>query len=207
MNLPNKLTMMRLFLVPVFVALVFLEIGEFARFNDFIAFAVFAIASFTDYLDGHLARKWNMVTDFGKLFDSAADKLLCGSALMVLIYVFTAVCTDVFEPFVMGAFAICVTVFAVVIICRELFMTAFRSVAASKNVIIAADMPGKIKTVAQMLGICALLLVPDLMFINHTAAIVLFIIGFVGLAFGTLMAVLSCVLYLRKYPQVFSETK
>ena len=192
--------MMRLFLVPVFVALVFLEIGEFARFNDFIAFAVFAIASFTDYLDGHLARKWNMVTDFGKLFDSAADKLLCGSALMVLIYVFTAVCTDVFEPFVMGAFAICVTVFAVVIICRELFMTAFRSVAASKNVIIAADMPGKIKTVA-------LLLVPDLMFINHTAAIVLFIIGFVGLAFGTLMAVLSCVLYLRKYPQVFSETK
>lgn len=169
---------------------------------------MFAIASFTDYLDGHLARKWNMVTDFGKLFDSAADKLLCGSALMVLIYVFTAVCTDVFEPFVMGAFAICVTVFAVVIICRELFMTAFRSVAASKNVIIAADMPGKIKTVAadawymQRCSSC-----PISCFINHTAAIVLFIIGFVGLAFGTLMAVLSCVLYLRKYPQVFSETK
>ena len=87
--------MMRLFLVPVFVALVFLEIGEFARFNDFIAFAVFAIASFTDYLDGHLARKWNMVTDFGKLFDSAADKLLCGSALMVLIY---GVCRSDYMP-------------------------------------------------------------------------------------------------------------
>lgn len=103
MNLPNKLTMLRLILIPVFVVFVFLEVGVLARFNNFIAFGIFAIASFTDYLDGHIARKYNMVTDFGKLFDSAADKLLCGSALMLLIYMFAAG----------GAFAVCITVFSV----------------------------------------------------------------------------------------------
>ena len=207
MNIPNKLTMLRLFLVPVFVVLVFLEVGEFAKFNDFIAFGVFAIASFTDYLDGHLARKWNMVTDFGKLFDSAADKLLCGSALMLLIYIFSSVCTNVFAPGIMSIFTICITVFTVIIICREMFITAFRSVAASKDIIIAADMPGKIKTVAQMVGILVIMLVPDMMFINTTVATVFFIIGFAALAFGMLMAVISCVLYICKYPSVFSEGK
>ena len=207
MNIPNRLTMLRLFLVPVFVVLVFLEVGEFAKFNDFIAFGVFAIASFTDYLDGHLARKWNMVTDFGKLFDSAADKLLCGSALMLLIYIFASVCTNVFEAEIMGVFTICITVFTVIIICREMFITAFRSVAASKDIIIAADMPGKIKTVAQMIGILVILLVPDMMFINTTVATVFFIVGFAALAFGMLMAVISCILYICKYPSVFSEGK
>ena len=197
MNLPNKLTMLRLILIPVFVVFVFLEVGVLARFNNFIAFGIFAIASFTDYLDGHIARKYNMVTDFGKLFDSAADKLLCGSALMLLIYMFAA---D-------GAFAVCITVFSVVIICRELFMTAFRSVAASKGIVIAADMPGKIKTVAQMIGILALLIVPDLAAINDVATTVVFYVGFVALAFGMLMAVISCVLYLCKYPSVFSESE
>lgn len=197
MNLPNKLTMLRLILIPVFVVFVFLEVGVLARFNNFIAFGIFAIASFTDYLDGHIARKYNMVTDFGKLFDSAADKLLCGSALMLLIYMFAAG----------GAFAVCITVFSVVIICRELFMTAFRSVAASKGIVIAADMPGKIKTVAQMIGILALLIVPDLAAINDVATNVVFYVGFVALAFGMLMAVISCVLYLCKYPSVFSESE
>ncbi|MBQ7227948.1 MAG: CDP-diacylglycerol--glycerol-3-phosphate 3-phosphatidyltransferase [Clostridia bacterium] len=206
-NLPNKLTMLRLLLVPVFVALVFLEVGEFAKFNDFIAFGVFAIASFTDFLDGYIARKWNMVTDFGKLFDSAADKLLCGSALILLIYVFSSVCYLLFDLTVAPAFVILITVFTVVIICREMFMTAFRSLAASKNIIIAADMPGKIKTVAQMIGIMAMLLVPDLVYINSAVAMVFFIIGFACLAFGTLMAILSCVLYICKYPSVFKEDK
>lgn len=198
--------MLRLFLVPVFVVLVFLEVGTFALFNDFVAFGVFAIASFTDYLDGHLARKLNMVTDFGKLFDSAADKLLCCSALILLIYIFSVVCMPIFESITIWlVMLICITVFTVTIICRELFMTAFRSVAASKNIVIAADMPGKIKTVMQMIAIMALLLVPDLMFINGVVGMVFFIIGFAALALGMIMAVLSCVLYICKYPAVFSE--
>ena len=203
MNLPNKLTMLRLLLIPFFVALVFLEVGEFAKYNDFIAFGVFAIASFTDFLDGYIARKYNMVTDFGKLFDSAADKLLCGSALMLLIYVYAIVAITLELSI---AFTMCITVCSIIIICRELFMTAFRSIAASKNIIIAADMPGKIKTVAQMIGICALVLVPDLAYINTIVASVIFYIGFTALAFGTLMAILSCVMYLCKYPTVFSES-
>ncbi len=204
--------MARMFLIPVYVALVFLEVGVLKYFNDFLAVSVFGIAAFTDFLDGKLARKWNMVTDFGKLFDSAADKLLCGSALVLLVYVFSVVSLP---PFGEGAsvFIIILTVFVVLIICRELFMTAFRSVAASRNIIIAADMPGKIKAAAQMFGIVVIMIAPDLMQIGAehalpglvTAARVLFIVGFALLATGALMAVVSCVLYIVKYPGVLSE--
>ena len=206
MNIPNRLTMTRLALIPVFVVLVFLEVGVFALFNDFLAVVVFGVASFTDFLDGYLARKWNMVTDFGKLIDSAADKLLCCSALILLVYIFSKVCYSLFEPAVMLIMVICITVFAVIIICRELFMTAFRSLAASRNVIIAADMPGKIKAAAQMFGIVIILVAPDLFALGlGLAARIVFIAGFSLLALSVLMALISFVLYLVKYPDVFTD--
>ena len=121
MNIPNRLTMARMFLIPVYVALVFIEVGTFKYFNDFLAVVVFGVAAFTDFLDGKLARKWNMVTDFGKLFDSAADKLLCGSALILLVYVFSVVVVPPFAGEAALAFIITLTVFVVLIICRELF--------------------------------------------------------------------------------------
>lgn len=212
MNIPNKLTMARMLLIPVYVALVFIEVDTFAYFNDFLAVLIFGIAAFTDFLDGKLARKWNMVTDFGKLFDSAADKLLCGSALMLLIYVFSVVCPLTFISET-PAFLIILTLFVVLIICREMFMTAFRSVAASRNIIIAADMPGKIKAAAQMFGIVVIMLAPDLYAIGEsngidglvTAAKITFLAGFALLALGAVMAVISCVLYVIKYPGVMSE--
>lgn len=212
MNIPNKLTMARMLLIPVYVALVFIEVDTFAYFNDFLAVLIFGIAAFTDFLDGKLARKWNMVTDFGKLFDSAADKLLCGSALILLIYVFSVVCPLTFISET-PAFLIILTLFVVLIICREMFMTAFRSVAASRNIIIAADMPGKIKAAAQMFGIVVIMLVPDLYAIGEsngidglvTAAKITFLAGFALLALGAVMAVISCVLYVIKYPGVMSE--
>lgn len=206
MNIPNRLTMTRLALIPVFVVLVFLEVGVFALFNDFLAVVVFGVASFTDFLDGYLARKWNMVTDFGKLIDSAADKLLCCSALILLVYIFSKVCYGLFKPAVMLIMVICITVFAVIIICRELFMTAFRSLAASRNVIIAADMPGKIKAAAQMFGIVIILVAPDLFALGlGLAARIVFIAGFSLLALSVLMALISFVLYLVKYPDVFTD--
>lgn len=213
MNIPNRLTMARMFLIPVYVALVFIEVGTFKYFNDFLAVVVFGVAAFTDFLDGKLARKWNMVTDFGKLFDSAADKLLCGSALILLVYVFPFVVFRLFAGEAALAFIITLTVFVVLIICRELFMTAFRSVAASRNIIIAADMPGKIKAAAQMFGIVVIMAAPDFMQIGLarasdalvTVSQVLFIIGFALLALGAIMAVVSCVLYIVKYPGVLSE--
>lgn len=212
MNIPNKLTMARMLLIPVYVALVFIEVDIFAYFNDFLAVLIFGIAAFTDFLDGKLARKWNMVTDFGKLFDSAADKLLCGSALILLIYVFSVVCPLTFISET-PAFLIILTLFVVLIICREMFMTAFRSVAASRNIIIAADMPGKIKAAAQMFGIVVIMLAPDLYAIAEsngidglvTAAKITFLAGFALLALGAVMAVISCVLYVIKYPGVMSE--
>lgn len=212
MNIPNKLTMARMLLIPVYVALVFIEVDTFAYFNDFLAVLIFGIAAFTDFLDGKLARKWNMVTDFGKLFDSAADKLLCGSALILLIYVFSVVCPLTFISETL-AFLIILTLFVVLIICREMFMTAFRSVAASRNIIIAADMPGKIKAAAQMFGIVVIMLAPDLYAIGEsngidglvTAAKITFLAGFALLALGAVMAVISCVLYVIKYPGVMSE--
>lgn len=212
MNIPNKLTMARMLLIPVYVALVFIEVDTFAYFNDFLAVLIFGIAAFTDFLDGKLARKWNMVTDFGKLFDSAADKLLCGSALILLIYVFSVVCPLTFISET-PAFLTILTLFVVLIICREMFMTAFRSVAASRNIIIAADMPGKIKAAAQMFGIVVIMLAPDLYAIGEsngidglvTAAKITFLAGFALLALGAVMAVISCVLYVIKYPGVMSE--
>lgn len=208
MNVPNKLTLTRLFLVPVFVVLVFLEVGVFGMFNDYLAFLVFAIASFTDFLDGYLARKWHMITDFGKLFDSAADKLLCGSALILLVYIF-AVVSPVFANATMNlAFLICITLFAVIMICREMFITAFKSVAASKNIIIAADMPGKIKAVLQMVGLMIILLVPDTLLFGEVAGLIgqiIFYIGFACLAVATVMAIVSCVLYCCKYREVFAD--
>lgn len=212
MNIPNKLTMARMLLIPVYVALVFIEVDTFAYFNDFLAVLIFGIAAFTDFLDGKLARKWNMVTDFGKLFDSAADKLLCGSALILLIYVFSVVCPLTFISET-PAFLIILTLFVVLIICREMFMTAFRSVAASRNIIIAADMPGKIKAAAQMFGIVVIMLAPDLYAIGEsngidglvTAAKITFLAGFALLALGAVMAVISCVLYVIKYPGVMTE--
>ena len=213
MNIPNRLTMARMLLIPVYVLLVFLEVGTFAYFNDFLAVVVFGVAAFTDLLDGKLARKWNMVTNFGKLFDSAADKLLCGSALILLIYVFSAVCVPLFSLEASLAFLIVISVMVVLIMCRELFMTAFRSVAASRNVIVAADMPGKIKAAAQMAGIAVIMLAPDLWAIGVsrgieglvTAAQVIFIAGFALIALSAVMAVVSCVMYIVKYPTVLSE--
>lgn len=213
MNIPNRLTMARMFLIPVYVVLVFLEVGVFAYFNDFLAVLVFGAAAFTDMLDGKLARKWNMVTNFGKLFDSAADKLLCGSALILLIYVFAVVCAPLFSVTASLALLIALSVMVVLIMCRELFMTAFRSVAASRNVIIAADMPGKIKAASQMVGLVVIMVAPDLWQIGMAQAIdgliiaaqAFFIAGFALIALSAVMAVISCVMYIVKYPGVLSE--
>lgn len=195
MNVPNTLTLTRLILIPFFIAAMLLEVFGFALFNNFVALGIFAIASLTDFLDGYIARKYNMITDFGKLFDSAADKLLCCSALILLVLCYAAV----------PVYNVLIAVFVVVIVCRELFMTAFRSFAANKGIVIAADMPGKIKTVAQMIAIMLLILAIDLANFTNLGFMIVFYAGFGFLALGTLMALLSCVLYLVKYPMVFSE--
>ena len=141
MNLPNKLTLCRIILVPVFM--VFVSLTEFGTetFNAtwyLVAGIVFAAASFTDYLDGHLARKWHMVTDFGKFADPLADKLLTTVALLYMMR--DGVCSPV---------VLCI------ILAREFAVSGLRMVAAGAKdgKVIAANMWGKVKTVLQMLTI------------------------------------------------------
>ena len=141
MNLPNKLTLTRIILVPVFMIFVSMSQYMTPDYNPrwyLIAGIIFAIASFTDYLDGHLARKWHMVTDFGKFADPLADKLLTTVAFLYMMR--DGVCSPV---------VLCI------ILAREFAVSGLRMVAASAKdgKVIAANMWGKVKTVLQMLTI------------------------------------------------------
>ena len=144
MNLPNKLTLTRILLVPVFMVFVSLTSlrgiadGSFQPTYYLVAGIVFAAASFTDFLDGHLARKWDMVTDFGKFADPLADKLLTTVAFIYMMR--DGVCSPV---------VLCI------ILAREFAVSGLRMVAAGAKdgKVIAANMWGKVKTVLQMLSI------------------------------------------------------
>lgn len=142
MNLPNKLTIFRVLLIPVFLFFLLTDVvgGEYSRF---IALAIFVIASLTDLLDGNIARKYNLVTNFGKFMDPLADKLLVCSALIAFVG--------------MDRLPIWIVI---VIISREFIISGFRTVAADNGVVIAASMWGKYKTTFQMLMI--ILLIADL---------------------------------------------
>ena len=127
MNLPNRLTILRIFLIPFFV---FFMLSDFSKW---IALIIFVVASLTDMLDGKIARKYNLVTDFGKFMDPLADKLLVCSALICLV-----------ELKRIPAWIV------IAIISREFIISGFRLVAAEKQIVIAAKFWGKIKTVCQM---------------------------------------------------------
>lgn len=138
MNLPNKLTVFRIILIPFFV--VFMQ--PFCdEWGHYAALIVFIIASLTDMLDGKIARKYNLVTNFGKLMDPLADKLLVNIALLCLM-----------DQDLLPAIVV------IIIIARDFIINAFRMLAASNDRVIAADMWGKVKTVTQMVMVIALLL-------------------------------------------------
>ena len=138
MNLPNKLTTLRVIMIPFFVVFMLADMG---RTGDYIALALFCLASLTDFFDGYLARKNHLVTNFGKFMDPLADKLLVGSAPICLIE--------------MGRIPAWVVV---ILISREFIISGFRLIAADNGVVIAASMWGKFKTVCQMFMTIALIL-------------------------------------------------
>lgn len=139
MNLPNKLTILRVCLIPFFVF--FLMTDYCGAAGNYIALAVFIAASFTDMLDGKIARKYNLITNFGKFMDPLADKLLVCSALICLI-----------EKERISA------IIVLVIIAREFIISGFRLIASDKGVVIAAGYWGKLKTVVQMVMIVVVIL-------------------------------------------------
>lgn len=138
MNICNKLTVFRIILVPFFVLFMLCTSIPYSALWSLI---IFAVASYTDHLDGKLARERNMVTDFGKFLDPMADKILVLSAMVCMV-------TN----------GLCHPVVLIVVLAREFLVSSLRLVAASQNVVIAADKSGKIKTATQMLSIVAVLM-------------------------------------------------
>ena len=141
MNLSNKLTVLRVILIPFFIFFLMTEMFGNAGTGAMIALIIFCVASLTDMLDGKIARKYNLVTNFGKFMDPLADKLLVSSALICFI-----------ELRILPAW------FVIVIIAREFIISGFRLVASDKGVVIAASMWGKVKTVFQMVMVIWFLL-------------------------------------------------
>lgn len=133
MNLPNKLTVLRIVLVPVFMAALLL-------WNRYVALGIFILASLTDLLDGKIARKYNLVTTFGKFMDPIADKLLVIAAMIIFVE--------------QGTFPAWV---AMTVVARELAVSGLRIVAAAEGVILAAGWSGKIKTGCTMVGLCLMM--------------------------------------------------
>ena len=178
MNTPNKLTVARMILVPFLVLFMLTDLGGEA--NRYIAHAIFVVASVTDWFDGKLARKYNLVTNFGKFMDPLADKLLVCSAMICFI-----------ELEKLPAW------FVIIIIGREFIISGFRLVASDNGVVIAASYWGKFKTTFQMLMI--IYLVVDLQFAY--ANIVGMVLVYVALA----LTVISLVDYIAKNYKVFLE--
>ena len=138
MNLPNKLTVLRIFMIPVFIILMCLPSEAFGVMNllgsqisvvHFLAMIIFAVASFTDYLDGYLARKYKLVTNFGKFADPLADKMLVMSAFIMLV-----------------SFNLAPAWVVSIIVCRELAVTGLRFLLVTDGEVLAAAWPGTVKT-------------------------------------------------------------
>ena len=180
MNLPNKLTLLRICLIPVFVILMLSQINNFFL----IACIVFMVASITDFLDGKIARKYNLVTDFGKFTDPLADKLLVLSALICMID----------YDLVAGWMVI-------IIVARELTVSILRAIAADNGKVIAASGGGKIKTTSQMIAIIFLLIGAN--FSND----IILLIGTVAMYIATIFTLYSGIDYLYKNRELFMNSK
>lgn len=180
MNLPNKLTILRVILIPFFVVFMLFDITGAA--DKWIALVIFCVASLTDMLDGKIARKYNLVTNFGKFMDPLADKLLVCSAMICLI-----------EKGQLAAWIV------IIIIAREFIISGFRLVAADNGIVIAASYWGKFKTVFQMLMVIVLILnIPNSFF-----AVLGTVLTYIALA----LTVVSLIDYIAKNKNVLKEQK
>lgn len=177
MNLPNKLTVLRVILIPFFVACLMIGGGENQTLR-YAAVAIFIIASLTDMLDGKIARKYNLVTNFGKFMDPLADKLLVCSALICLV-----------ELGQLPAWMV------VIIISREFIISGFRLVASDNGIVIAASYWGKFKTTFQMIAVVLLIL--DIEAIQILTSVCVWI--------ALILTVVSLIDYIAKNHKILTE--
>ncbi|MEE1104559.1 MAG: CDP-diacylglycerol--glycerol-3-phosphate 3-phosphatidyltransferase [Ruminococcus sp.] len=191
MNLPNKLTVARILLVPFFVAALLIDFP----LNNLVALALFGAASLTDMFDGKIARKHGLITDFGKFADPLADKILVISALLCFVQL-----------------GLCDCVAVIIVLFREFVVTSIRLIAAAKGKVIAANMWGKVKTVTQIVAIVCVLAMQTVLdlgglSVQLPAALpsVFTVIGEVLIWISTFFAVLSGVVYVAQNRQFISE--
>lgn len=176
MNLPNKLTVFRVILIIPFVLFLLTDLG--GDYSGWISLAIFIIASLTDMLDGKIARKYNLVTNFGKFMDPLADKLLVSAALICLI-----------EMERIPAWIV------VIIISREFIISGFRLIASDNNIVIAASYWGKFKTTFQMIMVC--LMIANIEALNMITLIIMWI--------AVILTIVSLVDYIIKNKNVLFD--
>lgn len=175
MNLPNKLTILRVIMVPFFIVLYMMN-------YTLLAFIIFILASLTDLVDGKIARKYNMVTSFGKIMDPLADKILVYSAFCCMV-----------ENGLIPSWML------IVILTREFIVSGMRTVAASEGKVVAAGMSGKIKTVLQMIAVPMLLLIGVIPWSLWTSA------SYLMLWASLVMTVYSGIEYILQNKEVFRQ--
>jgi CDP-diacylglycerol--glycerol-3-phosphate 3-phosphatidyltransferase len=191
MNLPNKLTVLRILLVPFFVAALLIDFP----LNNLVALALFGAASLTDMFDGKIARKRGLITDFGKFADPLADKILVISALLCFVQL-----------------SLCDCVAVIIVLFREFVVTSIRLIAAAKGKVIAANMWGKVKTVTRIVAIVCVLVMQTVLDLGGLgvqlpAALpqIFTVIGEVLIWISTFFAVISGVVYVAQNRQFISE--
>ena len=195
MNLPNKLTVLRVFLVPFFV---FFALADFIPHHNLIAGLIFGAASYTDHLDGKIARRDHLITNFGKLMDPLADKIMVMAALICFV---AEGFTNVW--------------FVLLIMFREFAVTAIRTIAVENGKVIPANNWGKAKTVSQIVAICVIFAAQYVLELHALGvftlpaydvfALTLNTLGFVGMTVATVLAVVSGVIYAKDSADLFKD--
>ncbi len=196
MNLPNKITFVRMLSIP-FIAFFYLADFIPGGWGKIVALILFAITGLTDFVDGYIARKYNLVTDLGKFLDPIADKIhMCTGLLLVVA-----------DGTIMAPYGV---IMAIIIIAREFIVSALRQIAGTKNVVLAADMVGKIKANFQPIGIALFMFLAInnvAPFLGATATLIFEIIAYVVMGVATLLTVISAINYLVKNKHVLKEVK
>ncbi len=187
MNTPNKITVFRIFLVPVFLLIYFLDVP----FHSLISCAVFSIAAVTDAIDGYLARKNNLITVFGKFLDPIADKMLVTAAMLAFM-------VD----------GLCNIWIVLAVLVREFVMTSLRLIASAQGVVIPANIFGKIKTVMQMVSLILIMLTCELIeWIWLPFSISIPILSNILLGLSAAMGIVSALIYYKESKNVIDFSK